>query len=188
MVPMRDARKTCADLGGPQLLLDLLGLQHTHQGRLDVLDGLVDDPVGPHVDALLLGQRLGGDRRTDVEADDHGLRGRRQHDVGLVDAADTGEDDLDLDLGMRDVAQGFFQGLHRAAHVALDDQRQFLDPALLEAAVELVQAARAAAALGQLLVRGGGWCAVRPSAGPRARRPTTMTKSPATGRVLKPRT
>ena len=77
------------DLGGAQLFLDVLGLEQAHQGRLDVLDGLVDDPVRAYVDALLLGQGFGGHRRTHVEADDHGLGGRRQHDVGLVDAADA---------------------------------------------------------------------------------------------------
>ena len=79
------------------------------------------------------------------------------------------------------------EGLHRAAHVALDDEGQFLDPALLEAAVELVEAAAPPRLLASCSRRRR---AVRCSAFCRASRSssTTMTKSPATGRVLKPST
>ncbi len=139
-------------LSRPQLLLHLLRLQHPHQGRLDVFDGLVDDPVGANVHLLLLGQSLGSHRRPHVEADDHSLGGRRQHDVGFVDAAHSGEHHLHLDLGMGDVEQRFFESFHRTAHVTLDDQRKFLDLALFDTPVELVQTAAATPALGQLLL------------------------------------
>ena len=96
---------------------------------------------------LLLRESFRGHRRPNVEADDHGIRGGRQHDVRLVDAADTGEHHRHFHLGVGDIEKGLFEGLYRASHVTLDYERQLLDLALFDAAIELLEPTRPAPAL-----------------------------------------
>src|SRR5690606_30718379 len=59
-----------ADLGGAELDLLVLRLEHALEGRLDLLDRLVDDRVVPDVDALAVGQLLRVALGAHVEADD----------------------------------------------------------------------------------------------------------------------
>ncbi len=66
----------------------LLRLEHSFEGRLEVLGHLVDDVVASDLDAQLIGQHAGLFVGHDVEADDHGVRGIGQMHVGLGDAAD----------------------------------------------------------------------------------------------------
>ena len=49
---------------------------------------------------------------------------RRPGDVGLGDAADRGLQDLDLHLGMFELAEFLLDGLDRAAHVGPEDDVQ----------------------------------------------------------------
>ena len=75
-----------------------LGLEHALHGLLHLLDAVVDDAVHAHIHTLLvrgIGRHAVG---THVEADDDRARGRRQHDVRLVDRADRAMDDLDAHL------------------------------------------------------------------------------------------
>ena len=66
-----------------------LGLEHAHHGVLDVLEHLVDDLVGAHLDVFGLGERPRLAVGPHVEADDGGARRGRELDVVLGDAADA---------------------------------------------------------------------------------------------------
>ena len=59
---------------------------------------------------------------TDVEADDDGLGGRGQQDVGLGDGACAAMDHVDRDLVGTGLLQGSLHGFKRALHVCLDHQ------------------------------------------------------------------
>src|SRR5436309_8386185 len=113
--------------------------EHAGQGRLEVVDRLVDDVVGAQVDAvgLRLLARLG--LRLHVEAEHDGARGRGQHDVALVDGADRGVDDLQLHLLGRELLERLRQRLHRALHVRLEDEPQLLDLAGLDLLLQAFQ-------------------------------------------------
>ena len=76
------------DLGLAEHLLDLGGREEAFHRRVDVVDGVVDDVVEADLDALGLGERGGLAGRAHVEADDDRLRGDREVDVALGDAAD----------------------------------------------------------------------------------------------------
>src|SRR3984957_16412928 len=60
-----------AHLGGTELHLFELGLEHALERGFDLVDRLVDDRVVPDVDALALRQLARPAGRPDVEADDH---------------------------------------------------------------------------------------------------------------------
>ena len=93
--------------------------------------------------------------RPHVEADDDRVRRRGQQDVAFVDGAHAGVDHADLDLVVGELLQGLGQHFGRAAHVGLDDDRQFLDFAGLHLLVQLLE--RDAAGLGErgFLARAG---------------------------------
>src|SRR5690606_24092153 len=76
-------------------LLQLLGGELADQELFQLVEELVDDPVGADLDARRLGGLACLGLGTDVESDDHGFGDLGQRDVVLVDAADTGVDDLD---------------------------------------------------------------------------------------------
>ena len=86
------------DLGLAELLFLDRRLQQARHRRPDFLGQFVDDVVGPDLDVVRLGHLL--DRRIDlhVEPDHNRVRRRRQQNVGLVDVAHAGVDDLHLAL------------------------------------------------------------------------------------------
>ena len=116
-----------------------LGLEHALHGLLHLLDAVVDDAVHAHIHALLMGRVGGHAVRTHVEAHDDRARGRRQHDVGLVDRADRAVDDLDAHLVVRELFERRADGLDRALYVRLDDDVQFLHLALLDGGEQVVE-------------------------------------------------
>src|SRR3712207_9060602 len=71
----------------------VLRLEHALEGRLDLLDRLVDDRVVPDVHALAVGELGGLTLGSDVEAQDDDVVGQRQVDVALGDATDAAVDD-----------------------------------------------------------------------------------------------
>src|SRR5450756_1710546 len=81
-----------AHLCGTELDLLVLRLEHALEGRLDVVDRLVDHRVEAHVDALALGELLDPLGELHVEADDDRAVDGRQVDVVLRDRADTAVD------------------------------------------------------------------------------------------------
>src|ERR671910_2249416 len=109
-----------ADLDGPDALLDLLGCEHALHGVAELVDRAVDDRVGPDLNALAVRDLAGVADRADVEAEHDRVGGRREHDVGLRDAAHAGEDHLHLDLGLRELGDLVLERLERARHVGLE--------------------------------------------------------------------
>src|SRR3712207_2531769 len=117
----------------------VLRLEHALEGRLDLLDRLVDDRVVPDVDALAGGELGGLALGPDVEAEDDDVVGQRQVDVALGDAADAAVDDPQRDVVAHlDLHQGLFERLDGARVVALDDQVELAG--LLERRVQVLQA------------------------------------------------
>src|SRR6516165_6534141 len=147
-----DARhpEDLADLRRAELRLLELGLEHALERGLDLIDRLVDDRVVADIDALALGQLAGPAGRPDVEADDHRVRGDGEVDVVLRDRADAAADHPQADLFAHvELEQRVLQGLHRAGHVALDDEQQFLALAGLERRLQVLER-DPAPALGEL--------------------------------------
>ena len=113
-----------ANLGASQVrFLDDRFEQTGHRALHFVLQ-FVDDRVQADVNLLLLGQFLRLAFRANVEADDDGVRRGRQQHVGLGDRAYAGAHDRDLDLLVGQLVQQVGQHFDRAAHVALQDDRQ----------------------------------------------------------------
>ena len=134
MLPNLRGAEDLAHLGGAELHLLVLRLEHALEGRLDVVDRLVDDRVEAHVDALAVGQLLDALRVLDVEADDDRVVDRRQVDVVLRDGTDPAVDDAQLDLVAHvDLEQRVLERLDGTGDVALEDQVEGLDLALLRA-------------------------------------------------------
>src|SRR3954453_12423107 len=136
-----DARhpEDLADLRRAELDLLVLRLEHALEGRLDLLDRLVDDRVVPDVDALAVGELGGLPLGPDVEAQDDDVVGQRQVDVALGDRADAAVDDPQRDVVAHlDLHQRLFERLDGARVVALDDQVELA--VLLERGVEVLQA------------------------------------------------
>src|SRR4051812_43183986 len=138
-------------LGGADGLLDLLGREQALHGVAQLLDDLVDDRVEPDLDALAVGDLAGLADRAHVEADDHGVGGRGQHDVVLGDAADALADERHLDLLLRQPSDLVGKRLQRARDVGLDDQRQLGQVALLSAGEDVLQRKLDALAAGERL-------------------------------------
>src|SRR6476620_2227468 len=132
-----------ADLGGAELNLLELRLQHALQCGLDLVDGLVDHGVVPDVDALAHRRLASFPGRPDVVAEDHGIRRDGEVDVVLIDGTDAPADDAQRDLiavlSDVDLQERILERLHRAGHIALDDQVELLDLAGGECPVEVVQ-------------------------------------------------
>ena len=145
------------DLGLAETLLAQGRRQHARQGRFDVIHEVVDDVVVADLDAVALGRLARFLVGTHVEADDDGLRGLRQGDVRLGDAADAREQDARRDLVVAELLQRAVDGLDRALHVALDDERQFLAAgALLEVAHHVDERAVGTAGAGGERARASG--------------------------------
>src|SRR4051794_7598196 len=114
-----------AHFGAAELRLLVLGLEQPLERGLDLLDGLVDDGVVPHLHALAVGQLTDPLGMPDVEPDDDRVGRARQVDVVLGDRTHAAVNDLELDLvGDVDLDEGVLQSLHRTGHVALDDEGQ----------------------------------------------------------------
>ena len=121
-------------------------LEQADHGLLDLLGHVVDDRVQADVDVLALGDVGRIAVGADVEADDDGVAGRGEQHVELVDGADAGMDDADLDLVVAQLQQRVGQHFGRALHVGLDDERQVLDAAFRDRVLQRFQ--RQSAALG----------------------------------------
>src|SRR5665811_1437585 len=130
-----------AHLGGAQLDLFVLRLQHALQRCLDVLDGRVDDRVEARVHALAVGQLGHPLGRLDVEADDDGAVDRRQVDVVLRDRAHPAVDDPQVDLFADvDLEQRVLERLDRTRHITLEDEVEVVDLARGQGLVEVLEA------------------------------------------------
>ena len=115
--------------------------QQARHGGLNVVHEIVDDVVVADLDARLVRGRLGLHVGAHVEAQHDGLGRACEHDVGLGDAADARVHHARLDLVGAELAQGADDGLDRALHVALHDQRELLAAGLLELLHHLLERA-----------------------------------------------
>src|SRR6185312_11392135 len=120
----------------------LLSLRREHSGqrRLHFIHRVVDDVVVAHIHAVGRDELLGGRVGARVETDHHGIRGECEVHVRLGDGAYTTVNEVDLDLGGRQLLQRMCQRFLRTLHVRLDDQRQRLAGArghLIEHALQL---------------------------------------------------
>mgnify|MGYP002508616509 CR=1 FL=1 len=97
--------------------------QHTFHGRLNILDGLVDNLVQPDIHSLPLGRGLGGCVRTHVKADDNGVGGAGKGHIRFVDGAHAAMDTLHHDLFVGQFHQRLLYSLHTALHIQLDKGR-----------------------------------------------------------------
>src|SRR5665811_591397 len=130
-----------AHLGGAQLDLFVLRLEHALERCLDVLDRRVDDRVEAHVHALAVGQIGHPLCRLDVEADDDGAVDRRQVDIVLRDRAHTAVDDPQIDLVADvDLEQGVLERFDRTRHITLEDEVEVVDLARGQSLVEVLEA------------------------------------------------
>ena len=155
-------------------------LEQALHGVAHVVEGVVDDRVEADVDAFALG---GGGRlrlRPDVEADDDGVRGRRQHDVALGDAADRRVQHVEPHLVGRQPRERIGERLDRALHVGLDDDAQLLRVAGLHLAVEVLE--RHLGGLEQRSPRGAWRAGARRPGGPSPRRPRRRRSCPLRAR------
>lgn len=113
--------------------------RHALEGRLDLVDRLVDHRVVADLDALAVGQLGGLALGTDVEAHDDDVVRDGEVDVALGDAADAAVDDPQLDLLTHvQLHQGFLERLDGARVVTLDDQVEGVG--LLQRGVQVLQA------------------------------------------------
>ena len=131
-----------------------LGCQHTLHSVGDIVDGIVDDAVHPHLDLGGSGFFLGHVVGADIEADDDGVGGIGQVNVGLADGTDTGMDDADAHLIIGDLLQALLDGLGGALHISLDDNGQLLHIVLCHLAEQVIQSDLLEG--GELLLLGSG--------------------------------
>src|SRR5690606_7716144 len=129
-----------ADLGETRLRLLELGLEHALERGLHVVDRVVDDVVEADVDALAGGGLAGLRVRADVEAEHDRVVDRREVDVALGDRADAAVDDAQLHAVVHlDLQERLLERLDGTRHVALDDEVERLDLALLEGLREVLE-------------------------------------------------
>src|SRR5437763_4634862 len=129
-----------ADLRGAQLGLLVLRLEHALEGRLDLLDGLVDNRVVPDLHGLAVGVLPDLALGPHVEPDDDRVRRAGQVDIVLGDATDTTVDDLQLELvGDLDLDESVFERLHRTGDIALEDEGERGPLAFLDAVQQVFQ-------------------------------------------------
>src|SRR5690625_4917380 len=130
-----------ADFRGTGLHLFIFRLEHALKGCFNILDRLVDDRVVADVDAFAIGQfvdPLGG---THVKADDDGVVDRGEVDVVLRDRTDTAVDDAQIDFFAHiDLQQGVFKRFNGTRNIALQNEVESLDLALLQRLGEVFQA------------------------------------------------
>ena len=122
----------------------------------------------------------------DVEADDQGGRSRCQVDVVLGDTSHAGVDDVDAHLRVLDLRQLPEERLDGALNVALEDEVELLDGALLHLREEVLERDLPAGTLRELLAAQAlgaqvGECLAWRSCS------TTRHSSPAGGGLSKPR-
>ena len=128
-----------AHVDGRNDLFLLLRREHPFERLVDVVDGVVDDVVRPDVDLFLLCQTARVQVRADTEADDDGIRRRGQDDIRFGDRADAAVDDVQLHFLVLDLHERIRECFHRTVHVALHDDTEFLDLAVLDLARDVVQ-------------------------------------------------
>ncbi len=113
--------------------------QHAGHGGFDVVDGVINDPVGADIDFFVVRGLAGVGVGPDIEADDQSVGGRSQHDIGFVDGADAGMDDVDTDFFVLEVFQRLAQGFDGALNIGFDNDVEIFDLAFLNLFEQIFQ-------------------------------------------------
>src|SRR3954452_13171495 len=140
------------DLDVTKGVLDLIGFEHALHRGTQLVQNLVDHRVVADLDALPLAHRAGVADGPHVEADDDRVGRRGKHDVGLVDAADAGADDVHRHLVLRQLGDLVLERLGGAGDVGLDEEVELLELARLDLLEDVLQRALAARAPRVLLL------------------------------------
>ena len=110
-------------------------------GLLHLVDEVVDDGVIADLDALALGRLAGLRIGAHIEAEHDRARGRGEPDIGFGDAADARMHDARANLVGPQFVERRDDGLDRALHVTLDEERELLGAGGLEIGHHLLEAA-----------------------------------------------
>lgn len=94
--------------------------------RFNIIEGIIDDAVGPDIDLFGLGSFARIGIRTNVEANDEGIGSTGEHDVRFVDRTDTGVHNHNLDFRVLDIRKGLFKGLDGSLDIGFDNDVQVL--------------------------------------------------------------
>ena len=105
----------------PKRFFVVRGSQQSEHRLLDVGNRLIDNRIETNVNLFLFGQFGGLRNRTNVEADDDGVRGRRKHDIRLRNAARRTVDETQANFLTLQLGEGVPQRLNRAMNIALND-------------------------------------------------------------------
>ena len=100
---------------------------------------LTKEKAQAHIDAGVLRGDLRERVGTDVKADDDRVGGICQHHVVLGHGTDSTMDDTHAHLLVGQLLQRLGNGFHRALHVCLDDDGQFLHLAFVELIEQVIQ-------------------------------------------------
>src|SRR5919106_4981182 len=128
-----------AHLGLPQRNLLELRSEQPPRRVLDVLNGLVDDPVSADVDACLLREPARMSVGNDAETDHDGVRCLRERDVVLGDGPHAFAEHVHLDEGLVELGELAVERLNRPLSVRLDQQVELGYLALARGREELHQ-------------------------------------------------
>ena len=122
-----------------QLHLLKYGLEHALHGVLHILNRVIDDAIGAHIDVLAICGCAGRRIRTDVEPDDDGVGCGCEHDIRSGDGTDAAMDALHAHLVIGQLFQCLPDGLDRALHIGFDNDIQILELTLGHLAEQIVQ-------------------------------------------------
>ena len=128
-----------AHLGMAQQSLSVFGGQHTLHGGLNLVDGIVNHTVHPHI---YIGPRCavpGSGIGANIKAHDNRLRGRGQHHIGLIDGTHAAVDYPHPHFLVAQLLQRSLHSLHAALHIGLDDEVQVLHLACLNLVEQILQ-------------------------------------------------
>ena len=125
------------DVGG-KFFLDN-GFEHAFHSFLNVLDSVVDDGVLSDFHAVAVGQFLSLLRGTHLETYNHGIGSGSQRHVVFADLAHALVNHLHHDILRREFDERVGECFHRAVHIGLDDDIEFVVRAHFEALANLFE-------------------------------------------------
>ena len=117
-------------------------VEHAFHGRLDVVDGVVNNRIGVDLHAFALSQFAGVGRRAYLESHDDGVGCRSQHHIVLGDLSYGLGNDVHLHLLGRQFDERVGEGLDRSVHVTLHDDVQLVELTQCDAVRDVVQTQR----------------------------------------------
>ena len=116
-----------------------LRLEHALHGLLHLLDGIINNAVHTHINALLCSGVGSGAVRTNVKANNDRAGSGSQHNVRLVDGANGTVNNAHANLFVGQLLERGTNRLDRALNVCLDDDIQLLHLALLDGIEQVIE-------------------------------------------------